>query len=136
MLLCKYIVSAAGAMLNDSCVKDDECQLSTNNTLCLQVDTTAIQYTILYIFSVQVTPTASYCKCLPGYQSITQQTYTVCVPLQPRTSPSLASLVLGLILLTVLLCFMLRLFSKERWSPARLGFSWGIKEYQNVLLLF
>ena len=82
------------AMLDDPCQNDIHCQLSTNNTVCMQV-----------------TPTASFCKCAAGYQTKAAD-MTKCTQLYPPVSTTqahpLASLVLALTVLAALLCLVTR----------------------------
>ena len=108
-----YAVS--DAMLDDPCQNDIHCQLSTAHTVCMQV-----------------TPTASFCKCAAGYH-LKEADMTKCIQIHPPISiiqaHPLVSLVLVLIVLAALLCLVTRLFARARWAPARYG---GTKEVQRA----
>ena len=100
-----YDPLVSDAMLHDLCHNDTYCQLSTNHTVCMQV-----------------TPTASYCKCAAGYQ-LKEADMTKCIQIHPPISiiqaHPLVSLVLVLTVLAALLCLVTRLFARARWAPAR-----------------
>lgn len=94
-------------MIDRECRNDEQCHQHTNHTVC-----------------VQVTLNTSFCKCKEGYQSLIQPDYIVCVQVPVRTSSvlypsSLASICVLLSLLAFLLCFIIRLFNKNRFSQHR-----------------